>query len=328
MAIRASVVVPTYKRTELLSRCLAALVQQDFSPGAYEIIVADDAASRDTECLVECWAQWARDSGRPVEICYVPVVGQQHGPAAARNRAWRAARGEIVAFTDDDCIPAPDWLDAGMSAIGDGAAAATGQVVVPLEAEPTDYEYNTLGLETAEFVTANCFCRREAIAAAGGFDERFRLAWREDSDLFFTLLERGERIVFAPDAIVVHPVRPAGWGVSLHQQRRNLYNALLYKKHRPLYARWIQASPRRRYYSTVGALLLALIAGARGPRPLALGAAGAWALMTAHFTAERLRETSHAPAHVAEMVCTSALIPPLSIYWRLRGALRWRVWYW
>ncbi len=327
MPVQVSIVVPTYRRKELLSRCLAALAVQDYDPTAYEVIVADDGADDETCELVECWAAYAcRERGGP-QISYLPVSGA-HGPAAARNRGWQAARGEVVAFTDDDTIPAPDWLRAGVSVFGPSVAAAAGQVVVPMPDEPTDYERNAGGLETAEFITANCFCRRAALQTAGGFDERFTMAWREDSDLFLTLLSGSGELVFAPDAIVVHPIRRAEWGVSLKQQKRNLFNALLYKKHPDRYARWIQMSPRRRYYSMAGALALGLVSTATGPHILAPLARGYWAWQTLRFAGERLSATSHAPLHVAEMLVTSALIPPLAIYWRLRGAVKWRVLYW
>ncbi|MGE5137866.1 MAG: glycosyltransferase family 2 protein, partial [Rudaea sp.] len=268
MPIQVSIVVPTYRRTELLSRCLAALAVQDYDPTAYEVVVADDGADDETCELVECWAAYAcRERGGP-QISYLPVSGA-HGPAAARNRGWHAARGAVVAFTDDDTIPAPDWLRSGVSVFRPGVAAAAGQVVVPMPDEPTDYERNASGLETAEFITANCFCRRGALEAGGGFDERFTMAWREDSDLFLTLLSKGGEVVFAPDAVVVHPIRQAEWGVSLKQQKRNLFNALLYKKHPDRYARWVQISPRGRYYSIVGALALGLGLSVSGPRLLA-----------------------------------------------------------
>jgi hypothetical protein len=62
-----------------------------------------------------------------------------------------------------------------------------------------------------------------------------------------------------------------------------------------------------------------------GRRRLALGALAAWAVSTARFAATRLVGTSRAPAHVAEMIVTSAVIPPLAVFWRLRGAARYRV---
>jgi GT2 family glycosyltransferase len=70
-----------------------------------------------------------------------------------------------------------------------------------------------------------------------GFDERFTVAWREDTDLEFALRTQGYRLARQPAAIVVHPVRPMRWGISLTLQRNNIFNALLYKKH-PLLYRW------------------------------------------------------------------------------------------
>jgi len=202
-----------------------------------------------------------------------------------------------------------------------------GRIVVPVPHRSTDYERDAARISTAEFVTANCFYRRAVLAAAGGFDERFTAAWREDSDLFFTLLECGARLAHAPDAVVVHPIRPARWGVSLAQQRKSMFNALLYKKHPALYRRRIQAAPPWRYYVAVVALLTAAAGHARQRRACALVAGCVWVIVTARFCARRLRGTSHAPRHVAEMAVTSALIPPLAIYWRLRGALTFHVWF-
>lgn len=332
---RVSVVVPTYRRRALLARCLEALIEQDLPPSAYEIIVADDEASPLTRQLVETMACQARASskvergGGPV-LRYVAVRGR-HGPAAARNAGWRLAQGEIIAFTDDDTVPAPDWLRAGLSAFRDGVVGVAGRIEVPLPPIPTDYERNTAGLERGEFVTANCFYRRTALEAVGGFDERFTIAWREDADLFFRLLERypatgcAARLVKAPAALVVHPVRPAPWGVSVMQQANNRFNALLYKKHPRLYRQYIQPSPPWRYYRIVGTLLTAFAALGLGRHRLALAAALGWLALTARFCAERLRGTSRTPRHVAEMAVTSALIPPLAVFWRLYGAVKFRV---
>ena len=319
---RISVVVPTYRRPDYLARCLDALLAQDLDPTAYEVIVADDARSEATRRQVRCWADRAGTSGRTLR--YLAVTGA-HGPAAARNAGWRTAHGAIVAFTDDDCIPRSCWLRAGLAAFDGGAAGLAGRVVVPSMRNPSDYEHNAALLETAEFVTANCFYRRDALEAVGGFDESFAAAWREDSDIFFTLLERGARLASAPDAIVVHPIRAAQWGVSVRQQRKSLYNALLYKKHPMLYRQRIQPAPPWHYYGIVGALLAALAGLLAGWWACVLAGVGAWLLLTARFCLRRLRDTSHAPRHVAEMAVTSAVIPPLALFWRLRGALKFRV---
>lgn len=324
-SLQASAVVPTCRRPDLLDRCLAALVAQDMAPAAYEIVVADDAASDQTRRQVERWAERAGATGRTIR--YLRVAGR-HGPAAARNTGWRAARGAAIAFTDDDCLPDRGWLRAGLAALAAGADAAYGAVEVPMRPLPTDYEHNAAHLADAGFVTANCFCRRAALARVGGFDERFTQAWREDSDLYFALLERRARVVRAPGARVVHPVRPARWGVSLGQQRKSAFNALLYKKHPALYATHIQAHPPWRYYATVAALLGAAGGVLVRRRGMALVAGSLWMALTAQFCAMRLRQTSRAPRHAAEMIATSALIPPLAVFWRLRGAARYRVRFW
>ena len=89
MTVEVSVVVPTFKRPELLERCLAALVAQTFDSSAYEIIIADDAASELTRHQVEDWRSRCQLTG-PL-IHYLPVRDSQ-GPAAARNAGWRFAR--------------------------------------------------------------------------------------------------------------------------------------------------------------------------------------------------------------------------------------------
>jgi glycosyltransferase involved in cell wall biosynthesis len=282
-----SVVVPTCGRPGLLGRCIQALEAQTLPRDCYEIIVVEDS--------------------------------RRQGPAWARNRGWRMARAPLVAFTDDDCIPDPCWLEAGIEAMR-GHDALTGRVVMPLPPVPTDYERDAQGLERAEFVTANCFCRKSMLERVGGFDERFRLAWREDSDLHFSLLAAGARIGRAERAIVVHPVRPAPWGVSVRQQRKVMFDALLFKKYPRLYRERIRPWPRWDYYAIVASLLLSFLGGPPGYAALSL-----WCLFTLRFFALRLRGSSRRALHILEMLVTSIAIPPLAVFWRVVGALRFRV---
>ena len=343
--VQVSVVVPTCGRPHLLQRCLASLVLQQFNPQQMEIIVVDDAVQDDAgnlsahvghptrSVVAECGAGTL---GRGPEIRYLPPLdaAAPHGPAAARNRGWRSARGAIIAFTDDDTQARADWLACGMAAFaqdspGAGPTAAVdavwGRITMPLHGPASDYELDAKGLERAEFVTANCFCRRSLLEQIDGFDERFRMAWREDADLYFRLLEHDKRVLHVPAAVVVHPIRPAAWGVSLKQQRKILYDALLFKKHPARYREKIRARPRWDYYATVAALLTGAGAAAFGDSAVAALAWMLWLLLTMRFVVQRLRPAIKTPSHVLEMVVTSALIPPLAVFWRLVGVLRFRV---
>ncbi len=365
MTVCVSVVVPTCNRPELLNRCLAALVAQNFDPTAYEIIVVDDAVSEATQRLVKDWAERIgfnpqTNKGNP-QLHYIPVTGN-HGPAAARNLGWQQASSEIIAFTDDDCIPDINWLSAGVAAFKDTVVGVSGRLIVPLSKVPTDYERNAAELEKAAFVTANCFYRKEAIAQINGFDETFNLPWREDSDLLFTLMTQlgmgrkfapdqqarqlaqfpfvpgkgwieipqtmdnyNPKLVYAPEAIVVHPIRPAPWGISISQQKKSRFNALLYKKHPVLYHQWLPPVHPWHYYGIVGSLLAFLGAGLNHCSIGAIVGLTIWLVLTSRFCLKRLHGTSHHPSHIAEMVYTSILVPPISLFWRLWGAIQFHV---
>jgi glycosyltransferase involved in cell wall biosynthesis len=354
-----SVVVPTYRRPHLLEQCLQALFSQTISGDSFEIIIVDDAPEEDqTRELIHEWQQRLESPISyffPVALPVIPVTGAApeitvqdlerlfrarvstspalvyianygpHGPAAARNLGWQNANGQIIAFTDDDCLPEPDWLSNGVAAFIDGVSAVSGRVIVPISATPTDYERNVTGLERSDFVTANCFYRKMVLQEIGGFDERFTTAWREDSDLFFTLCERKYPLAWSRGAIVVHPVRPTTWGSSLREQKKSFFNALLYKKHPKLYWKYIQPSPPWNYYAAFTAFFVGVIGLLLSNSIVSIACLTIWVLLGLLFAVQRLQSTSHTASHVAEMIVTSLFIPFLSLYWRLRGSLYWRV---
>ncbi|WP_244817224.1 glycosyltransferase family 2 protein [Caballeronia sp. Lep1P3] len=320
-AFDVSVVVPTYRRPDMLERCLRAIIAQDYDKARYEIIVCDDGPDEATRSRVAALAREFDDAPR---IRYVPVTATQ-GPAGARNAGWHASGAPLIAFTDDDTIPDPHWLAAGIAALCAGADAVSGRIVVPLGPRPTDYEQDAAGLSRAEFATANTFVTRAALARVGGFDARFTSAWREDSDLQFELMRIGARIVRSHDAMVLHPVRPARWGVSLSQQKKSQFDALLYKKHRTLFRTRIRSTPPLLYYAILAVAIVALLALVNGNEKITLICVAVWLGLTGWFCIKRLKSTALTPSHVLEMAWTSLWIPFLSIYWRLYGAVKFRV---
>lgn len=135
------------------------------------------------------------------------------GPAAARNAGWRRASSDYVAFTDDDCLPAPGWLDA-------LAAAAAPGVVVQGRVAPRPEEAHRVGpfartviveAQGPFFHTANILYPRAVLEAVGGFDESYDRVAGEDTDLGWRAVEAGASVRFAPDALVWHAVTELGW---------------------------------------------------------------------------------------------------------------------
>jgi GT2 family glycosyltransferase len=359
-SFRISVVVPTYKRPRLLERCLNALTRQSFDPDLFEVIIVDNAGCDETHNLVEEYsrmsniyrylageiaslqpsAEGVNDSGRKNGSYAVALLSAVRCPrvkylratepvglAAARNAGWRVAQGEIIAFTNDDCIPDPDWLTEGVMAFDEGTAGVSGWIEVQSPIELMDSEHNVSPLTGCAFLTANCFYRRNALEKVDGFDERFSGAWQEDTDLYFSMLKRSYLLKTAPEAIVSHPIRRASWGIRLKQQQKSMYNALLYKKHTRLYRRYVQPGHPLEYYIITLCAFLGILSLGVQQWQLALMFFFLWVAQTLEFTVLRLRSNKPSTRHMLETAFTSALIPPLSVYWRLVGAIKYRVFF-
>jgi glycosyltransferase involved in cell wall biosynthesis len=351
-----SVVIPTLGRPSL-STLLAALAGAA-SPGpvpvgaaasrridgragppglAVEILLVDDRREPGSELPVQAG----------LAACTTVLRGRSAGPAAARNTGWRAAGQEWVAFLDDDVRPDPDWWYRLVEdlTVGPAVGGVQGRLRVPLPAgrRPTDWERVTAGLADGDWITADMAYRRSALAAVGGFDERFPRAFREDAELAYRVraagwsLRRGGRAV-------THPVRPESRWVSIRTQRGNADDALLRRLYGPRWRDLLDVPPgRRRRHALVtaaaaaalGCAAIADLTGRRARRRLpgparrawwlaGAIAAAAWAAGTGEFAAARIGPGPRTPDEVTTMVLSSAAIPPVAtVCWWL-GWLRWR----
>ncbi|MFF5262644.1 HAD-IIIA family hydrolase [Actinomadura viridis] len=325
-----TIVVPTVGRPSL--RTLLEALLDPSEPAADP--AADPAAERAAIIVVDDRPL----PGAPLPL--PPAVDERvrvlrsggRGPAAARNAGWRAAATAWVVFLDDDVIPRPGWaagLAADLAAAAPEVAGCQGRVRVPLprHRRPTDWERNTAGLETASWITADMAYRRGVLAEHGGFDERYRRAYREDADLALRVMDAGHRLVRGRRQ-VTHPVRPAGFWASVRAQAGNADDVLMRRVHGHGWrTRAGEGHGRLRLHLlTTGAGLLALAAagarlrGAGAPAAGTAVAAGAvWAGLTAEFAAARIRPGPFAPGEVARMLVTSAVIPPAAAWHRARG---------
>lgn len=322
MAIKVSVIIPTYKRPLLLKKCVEALFKQDMSSDEFEIIIVTDGPEEQTPLMIH---EMAEKETFPNATCF--SLSSKKGPAAARNAGWKVARGKLVIFTDDDCIPATDWVRNYYNAYeyyGASLIAFTGKIIVPRKAKPTDFELNTAHLETAEFVTANCACSKAALEYLNGFDEAFTMAWREDSDFQFRLLKAKIPILKIEDCKILHPVRKAPWGVSLKEQKKSMFNALLFKKHPELYKEKIGSIFLWNYLFIAIFIAGSYIAWRSQHEHLALILISAFIILLGLFIIKRLSNTSHSLNHILEMVITSLLIPFASLFWNFYGAVKYK----
>jgi histidinol-phosphate phosphatase family protein len=310
------VVVPTTGRPGLRALLAALAVGDGPLPG--RVLLVDDRAERDGP-LVE-----PRHLGSLVGRVHV-LEGAARGPAAARNRGWRAVRADWVAFLDDDVIPPPGWraaLAADLERLGPRVAGSQGRVRVPLprHRRATDWERNVAGLQQAHWATADMAYRRKALAAVGGFDERFPRAYREDADLGLRLTAAGWAIAGGRRA-VLHPVGSAGRGVSLAKQAGNADDALM----RVLHGRgWreragVPPGRRPRHLATAAAGVAAVAATALAAPRVAALAGAAWLAGTAELAWARIAPGPRTRDEVVTMAWTSALLPFAAAGWWLRG---------
>ena len=251
-----------------------------------------------------------------------------HGPAAARNVGWRAADAPWIAFLDDDVIPPGGWradLARDLAGLAPTVAGSQGRIGVPLprHRRPTDWERNVAALAGARWATADLAYRRAALAAVGGFDERFPRAYREDSDLGLRLAARGLAIV-AGRRRVLHPIGTTDRWISLHKQAGNADDALMGALHgRDWRARAGAPTGRlARHAATTAAGAVAVGAALAGARRAAAVGGAAWLAGTAELFLARTVPGPRTREELQTMALTSAAMPPVATAHRLAGMVR------
>jgi GT2 family glycosyltransferase len=201
-----SVVVPTRDRPRQLDQCLGALARLDYPAECFEVVVVDDGGT----------APVAGTVSRFSDELDVKVFRQQRkGPGGARNAGAARARGTYLAFTDDDCRPAQNWLGllVARNESAEGAGGAGGHTLNALSDNPYSttaqlvidigYAWNNRDPDDARFFTTNnMVVPADVFAAIGGFDEQ--LTTSEDRDFCDRLRAAGYRLLYTPDAIVHH----------------------------------------------------------------------------------------------------------------------------
>ncbi|HZK73375.1 MAG TPA: glycosyltransferase family 2 protein [Clostridia bacterium] len=204
-----TVVVPTYNRAKTLPHVFASLAKQNYPADRMELIVVDNSSSDDTEDVVERWKQVLPFRARFYRK-------DNKGPAASRNYGAARAEGEIIAFTDSDCILSADWIRNAAEAFRDGVGLVCGPFLpVPRENEGLLVaQQSPITNDRGCYPTANLFIRKVAFDQVGGFDERYGLyPWGEliageDADVAWRVKRSGWQSEFVPTVVVCHLSTP------------------------------------------------------------------------------------------------------------------------
>jgi glycosyltransferase involved in cell wall biosynthesis len=202
-----SIIVPHYRRPERLGAFLHALVQLDYPRDRFEVVVVDDGSETPPETVVAYFH----------DRLDVVLLRQSHaGPATARNTGAARAKGKFLAFTDDDCAPAPDWLQAlaaRFTATPDRAIGGRTLNGLPDNLHSTasqmliDYLYSYHDANPNQrcfFASSNLALSADRFHAVGGFDTTFPRAAGEDRELCDRWLYQGYRMTYAPEVRVYH----------------------------------------------------------------------------------------------------------------------------
>lgn len=200
-----SIIIPTYERPRQLATCLRALASLDYPLERFEVVVVDDGSAHSPEDVI---------GGFQGQLDVRLLTQKNTGPAGARNFGAAHARGEFLAFTDDDCAPGENWLRAfascfaltpdqllggrTLNALPQNLYAETSQIIIEVV-----YAHYNADSDDAHFLASNNFalpasCFREL----KGFNESFRTS--EDREFCDRWLARGFRMRYAPEAIIHH----------------------------------------------------------------------------------------------------------------------------
>jgi len=287
-----TVVIPTRNRSAMLIRLLESLERTEYRQ--WEAVVVDDGSTDGTAAVVKCF----QASGLPLHYRY--QSWQKMG--AARNLGIAAACGEIVAFTDDDCVVDPAWIGALAESFQahPEALGVQGKTVTDHSAM-TPFTRQIEQVEGGQpYRTCNVAYRTDVLRALGGFDTM--LIRGEDVVMAMRVLECGP-IIFAPEAIVVHPPRPKEW--ADRRAWRTLLESELHFKRR--YSRYAPARSQTLSVQRADHVL---------SRWVLLPIRRYWRWHYAYFRRDPAEYLRHVPLIVGEKIALLSLLPFFIREWR------------
>lgn len=203
--MKVSVIVPSYNAKKTIGKCIEALLNQAYQRENYEVIVVDDGSTDGTGDIAKIY---------PVKY----IFQRNQGPATARNAGVREAKGDIILFTDSDCVPSANWIEEMVKpftkkdVVAVKGAYLTNQKGIVARFAQLEFEERFDMLKKVESIdmvdTYSAGYRRNIFLQMGGFDTSFPVANNEDTELSYRMSKLGLKMVFNPHAIVYHLNHP------------------------------------------------------------------------------------------------------------------------
>ena len=223
-----SIIIPVYNAEKTIAACLQAVLHQDYE-NVLEVIAVDDGSTDRTPQIAKSFHQVRRFSQK------------NSGPAAARNRGIEESRGELIAFTDADCLPRADWISRLVKNVGGpkvavvagsyGIVNVESSLAVSIHREIHFRHHRLMPKFSKSFGSYNFCARRNVLVELGGFDAGYRYASGEDNDLSYKVLKAGYKIYFEQDAVVDHYHPEHVWRYLKGQFRHGFWRAKMYRDH-------------------------------------------------------------------------------------------------
>ena len=240
-AARVSVVVPVYNGEATIGDCVESIFALAFPRDDLELLLIDNASSDRTPAIID------RYRDRAVILHEI-----KRGPAAARNRGLLHATGDIVAFTDADCVVDRDWLIRLIAPLSDPVVGIVGGTILartPCNAVEEfgerihDHRMAIECYSPPYAITMNWASRRSVLEEVGPFDED--LLRCEDCDLAYRVVAAGDRIVHEPAAVVYHRNERSLVGLITEGYAHGYHSIRLLKKHEEFVRTFVTSSPPR-----------------------------------------------------------------------------------
>jgi glycosyltransferase involved in cell wall biosynthesis/tetratricopeptide (TPR) repeat protein len=195
-----SIVIPAFNAAKTIALAIEGCLGQDYPPDRREVIVVDDGSSDETQKIARAY---------PVVYLYQ----ENAGPAKARNLGWQKAQGEIVCFTDADCIPEKGWVallvcnytSDTIGAVGGSYGIANAHnILADCIHQEILWRHAHMPPEVKALGSYNMSVRKDILRQVGGFDETYRMASGEDNDLSYKIHQAGYVLIFDKEAKVRH----------------------------------------------------------------------------------------------------------------------------